>query len=175
MGFGKRTFLHLFLTDIVITDSHTLGIADLDIHIVVRVSIYPSRLQKLLGIYITITQDAKSGIEVPTQEFTVDELENNITIKVNANVDYKLTPNNDWITVADITRALTTDKRQVTIAALGDAADRDGTITVSNEALNYSATITIKQRNTFYFQNKSIDILVGKDKAYLSRIPPNKM
>lgn len=114
---------------------------------------------------ITITQGAKSGIEVPTKEFTVDELGGTITIKVNANADYKLTSNNDWITIAANTRALTTHEHQVTIAALGDAEDRDGTITVSNEALNYSATITIKQRNTFYFETKSVDILVGKEKA----------
>ncbi|SEA90709.1 Putative binding domain-containing protein, N-terminal [Xylanibacter ruminicola] len=115
---------------------------------------------------ITITQGAKSGIEVPTKEFTVDELGGTITIKVNANAEYKLTSNNDWITIAANTRALTPHEHQVTIAALGDAEDRDGTITVSNEELNYSATITIKQRNTFYFENKSIDILVGKEKAF---------
>lgn len=115
---------------------------------------------------ITITQGAKSGIEVPTKEFTVDELGGIITIKVNANAVYKLTPNNDWITIAANTRSLTPHEHQVTIAALGDAEDRDGTITVSNEDLNYTATITIKQRNTFYFENKSIDILVGKEKAF---------
>lgn len=115
---------------------------------------------------ITITQGAKSGIEVPTKEFTVDELGGIITIKVNANAVYKLTSNNDWITIAANTRALTPHEHQVTIAALGDAEDRDGTITVSNEDLNYTATITIKQRNTFYFENKSIDILVGKEKAF---------
>ena len=114
---------------------------------------------------ITITQGAKSGIEVPTKEFAVDELGGTITIKVNANADYKLTSNNDWISIAANTRALTPHEHQVTIAALGDAEDRDGTITVSNEALNYSVTITIKQRNTFYFEKKSIDILVGKEKA----------
>ncbi len=115
---------------------------------------------------ITITQGAKSGIEVPTKEFTVDELGGIITIKVNANAVYKLTSNNDWITIPANTRALTPHEHQVTIAALGDAEDRDGTITVSNEDLNYTATITIKQRNTFYFENKSIDILVGKEKAF---------
>ena len=113
---------------------------------------------------ITITQGAKSGIEIPTKEFAVDELGGTITIKVNANADYKLTSNNDWISIAANTRAFTPHEHQVTIAALGDAEDRDGTITVSNDALNYSATITIKQRNTFYFEKKSIDILVGKEK-----------
>ena len=113
---------------------------------------------------ITITQGAKSGIEVPTKEFAVDELGGTITIKVNANADYKLTSNNDWISIAANTRALTPHEHQVTIAALGDAEDRDGTITVSNDALNYSATITIKQRNTFYFETKSMDIMVGKEK-----------
>ena len=114
---------------------------------------------------ITITQSAKSGIEVPTKEFTVDELGGTITIKVNSNADYNLTSNNDWITIAANTRALTPHEHQVNIAALGDAEDRDGTITVSNDALGFKATITIKQRNTFYFETKSIDILAGKEKA----------
>ncbi len=113
---------------------------------------------------ITITQGAKSGIEVPTKEFTVDELGGTITIKVNANADYKLTSNNDWIRVAANTRALPSHEHQVTIDPLGDAGDRDGTITVSNDALNYSATITIKQRNTFYLETRSMDIMVGKEK-----------
>lgn len=114
---------------------------------------------------ITITQSAKSGIEVPTKEFTVDELGGTVTIKVNSNADYNLTSNNDWITIAANTRALTPHEHQVNIAALGDAEDRDGTITVSNDALGFKATITIKQRNTFYFETKSIDILAGKEKA----------
>ena len=113
---------------------------------------------------ITITQGANIGIEVTTKEFTVDELGGTITFKVNANTDYKLTSNNDWIRITANTRALPSHEHQVTIDPLGDAGDRDGTITVSNDALNYSATITIKQRNTFYFETKSMDIMVGKEK-----------
>lgn len=120
---------------------------------------------------ITITQDAKSEISIPTKEFTVDELGGQLTVEINSNVDYKFTINADWIKeVPSTTRALTSHKHQLSIDALGDADDREGTITVTNDELQYSNTITIKQRNTFYFENKSIDILVSKEKALLSSL-----
>ena len=115
---------------------------------------------------ITITQDAKGEITIPTKEYTVDELGGLLTIEINSNVDYKFTINADWIKpLPNTTRSLTSHKHQLSIDALGDADDREGTITISNDDLQYSNTITIKQRNTFYFENKSIDILIGREKA----------
>ena len=114
---------------------------------------------------ITITQNAKSAIEVQTKQFSVDELKNIITVMVNANADYNLTPNNDWIHAGALTRGLNTNEHQFTIDALNGADDREGTITVSNDDLNFSENITIKQRNTFYFETKNVEILMGKEKA----------
>ena len=114
---------------------------------------------------ITINQSAKIGIEIPTKEYTVDETGGTITIKVNANANYKLTSNNDWIKVPANTRSLTPHEHQITIDALGDNIDREGSITVSNNDLKFSENITIKQRNTFYFENKYVEVLIGKEKA----------
>lgn len=114
---------------------------------------------------ITITQSAKSGIEVTTKLFTIDELGGIIIVKINANTDYQIKSNNDWIKAAAQTRGLTAHEHRFTVAPLDDTEDRDGTITVSNDALKYKETITVKQRNTFYLETKSMDILIGKEKA----------
>lgn len=114
---------------------------------------------------ITINQSAQSGIEIPTKEYTVDETGGSITIKVNSNASYKLTSNNDWIKVPANTRALTPHEHQITIDPLGDNIDREGSVTISNDDLKFSENITIKQRNTFYFENKYMEVLIGKEKA----------
>jgi len=114
---------------------------------------------------ITITQGAKGGIEIPQKSFTLDELGGEITLTVNSNVDYKLTINDDWIKEAQKTRGLESHEHTLTIAPLGDDTEREGTITVSNDELKYSETITIKQNNTFYFEgDKTGEVLIGKEK-----------
>lgn len=110
---------------------------------------------------ITITQKAKIGLEIPTKEFTVDELGGTITIKINANVDYKLTSNNEWIKEPSKTRGLTSNEHQFTIETLGDGENRTGTITVSSKDLS-NQTITIKQRQTLAFNKAEVTILVDK-------------
>ena len=110
---------------------------------------------------ITITQKAKIGIEIPTKEFTVDELGGTITIKINANVDYKLTSNDAWIKEPSKTRGLTSNEHQFTIDPLGDGENRTGTITVSSKDLS-NQTITIKQRQTLAFNKAEVTILVDK-------------
>ena len=114
---------------------------------------------------ITITQGAKGGIEIPQKSFSLDELGGEITLAVNSNVDYKLTINDDWIKEAQKTRGLESHEHTLTIAPLDDGTEREGTITVSNDELNYSETITIKQNNTFYFEgDKTGEVLIGKEK-----------
>ena len=110
---------------------------------------------------ISITQKAKIGLEIPTKEFTVDELGGTITIKINANVDYKLTSNNEWIKEPSKTRGLTSNEHQFTIDLLGDGENRTGTITVSSKDLS-NQTITIKQRQTLAFNKAEVTILVDK-------------
>lgn len=114
---------------------------------------------------ITITQEAKNVIEIPTKTFTLDELGGSINVVVNSNVDYKFTINDDWIKEAPKTRGLESHEHKLTIEPLGEGTDREGTITVSNDELSYSETITIKQNNTFYFEGTtSAEILIGKEK-----------
>lgn len=113
---------------------------------------------------ITITQSAKSGIEVPTKQFTLDELGGTINVKVNANTDYQITSNNDWIKAAAQTRGFVAHEHLFTIAPLDDIEDREGTITIYNDALKYKETVTVKQHNSFYFETKSMDILKDKEK-----------
>ena len=116
---------------------------------------------------VTITQSAKSGIEVSKKEFKIDELGGAITFTVNANTDYQLTIPNEyknWIKEAATTRGLTSHEHQLTIASLGDGDDREGYVIISNEDLNYSTTVTIKQVNTFYFETKNIELLIGTEK-----------
>lgn len=117
---------------------------------------------------ITITQGAKGGIEIPQKSFTLDELGGEITLTVNSNVDYKLTINDDWIKEAkeqQKTRGQESHEHKLTIAPLADGTEREGTITVSNDELDYSETITIKQNNTFYFEgDKTGEVLIGKEK-----------
>ena len=114
---------------------------------------------------ITITQGAKGGIEIVQKSFSLDELGGEITLAVNSNVDYKLTINDDWIKEAQKTRGLESHEHTLTIAPLSDGTEREGTITVSNDELNYSETITIKQNNTFYFEgDKTGEVLIGKEK-----------
>ena len=110
---------------------------------------------------ISITQKAKIGLEIPTKEFTVDELGGTITIKINANVDYKLTSNNEWIKEPSKTRGLTSNEHQFTIEALDDGENRTGTITVSSKDLS-NQTITIKQRQTLAFNKAEVTVLVDK-------------
>ena len=113
---------------------------------------------------ITINQKAKDGIEIPTKEFTLDELGGIINIDVNANVDYQFTINDDWIKEPATTRGLTTHAHVIEIPALVvGQEDRTGTITVSNEAMGYSETITIKQRQTFYLSRTEANIVTGRD------------
>ena len=117
---------------------------------------------------ITITQGAKGGIEIPQKSFSLDELGGEITLTVNSNVDYKLTINDDWIKETkeqQKTRGLESHEHKLTIAPLGDDTEREGTITISNDELKYSETITIKQNNTFYFEgDTSGEVLIGKEK-----------
>ena len=117
---------------------------------------------------ITITQGAKGGIEIPKKSFSLDELGGEITLTINSNVDYKLAINDDWIKEVketQKTRGLESHEHKLTIAPLGDDTEREGTITVSNDELNYSETITIKQNNTFYFEgDKTGEVLIGKEK-----------
>ena len=114
---------------------------------------------------ITITQGAKGGIEIPQKSFSLDELGGEITLTVNSNVDYKLTINDEWIKEMQKTRGLESHEHTLTIAPLGDDTEREGTITVSNDELKYSETITIKQNNTFYFEgDKTGEVLIGKEK-----------
>lgn len=114
---------------------------------------------------ITITQGAKGGIEIPQKSFSLDELGGEITLTVNSNVDYKLTINDEWIKEMQKTRGLESHEHTLSIAPLDDGTEREGTITVSNDELNYSETITIKQNNTFYFEgDKTGEVLIGKEK-----------
>ena len=115
---------------------------------------------------ITITQKAQNIIDIPTKSFTLDELGGTINIVVNSNVDYKFTINDEWIKEASQTRGLEAHEHILTIDPLqGNSANREGTITISNDALNISENITIKQNNTFYFEdNTTAEILIGKEK-----------
>lgn len=117
---------------------------------------------------ITITQGAKGGIEIPKKSFSLDELGGEITLTINSNVDYILAINDDWIKEVketQKTRGLESHEHTLTIAPLGDDTEREGTITVSNDELKYSETITIKQNNTFYFEgDKTGEVLIGKEK-----------
>ena len=115
---------------------------------------------------ITITQKAQNIIDIPTKSFTLDELGGTINILVNSNVDYKFTINDEWIKEASQTRGLEAHEHILTIDPLqGNSANREGTITISNDALNISENITIKQNNTFYFEdNTTAEILIGKEK-----------
>lgn len=116
---------------------------------------------------VTITQEAKKGIEIPTKEFKIDELGGTITLTVNANTDYQLTiPDEykDWIQEVATTRGLASHEHQLTIAPLGEGTDREGSVTISNDKLDYSASVTIKQNNTFYFETNNIEVLIGKEK-----------
>ena len=112
---------------------------------------------------ITITQKAKNGIEIPTTDFTVDEFGGTIKVVISSNIDYKFTINNDWIKQASRTRGLESHEHILTIDALGDAEDRTGTITVSNENMKFSKTITINQRHSLSFDKAEIDVLIGKE------------
>jgi uncharacterized protein YjdB len=117
---------------------------------------------------ITITQKAKNGIEIPTKEYTIDENGDTLNIDVNSNVDYKLIINDnckEWISELQKTRGLSSYTHQLVIKALGDNEDRTGTITISNEELKLSQTITIKQRRTLYFKKQKIFIPIGKQRT----------
>ena len=117
---------------------------------------------------ITITQKAKNGIEIPTKEYTIDENGGSLIIDVNSNVDYKLIINDnckEWISEPQKTRGLSSYTHQLEIKALGDNKDRTGTITISNEELKLSQTITIKQRRTLYFKKQEIFIPIGKQRT----------
>lgn len=112
---------------------------------------------------ITITQKAKSGIDIPTTSFTVDENGGTVIVVVNSNTDYNFTINNDWIKEASGTRGLETHEHTLTIDALGDAANREGTITISNEDMKFSKTVTIKQYQSFGFDKSEANVLIGKE------------
>ena len=117
---------------------------------------------------ITITQKAKNGIEIPTKEYTIDENGGSLNIDVNSNVDYKLTINDnckEWISEPQKTRGLSSYTHQLEIKPLGDNEDRTGTITISNEKLKLSQTITIKQRRTLYFKKQEVFIPIGKQRT----------
>ena len=112
---------------------------------------------------ITIIQKAKSAIEVPTTSFTVDENGGTVIVVVNSNTDYNFTINNDWIKEASGTRGLEAHEHTLTIDALGDAANREGTITISNEDIKFSKTVTIKQYQSFGFDKSEANVLIGKE------------
>ena len=114
---------------------------------------------------IKISQNAKDGIEIPTKEYNIDELGGTLNIEVKANVDYKLTINNDWIKESQKTRALNSNQHQLIIDALGDNKDREGTITISNDELKFSETITIMQRRLLFFDKSEIKVLIGSEKT----------
>ena len=112
---------------------------------------------------ITIIQRAKTVIDIPTTSFTVDELGGTVKVVVNSNVAYKTTINDDWIKETSKTRGLETHEHIFTIDPLDGNTGREGSITISNDELKFSKTITIKQNNTFYFGTTDISILIGKE------------
>ena len=121
---------------------------------------------------ITITQKAKNGIEIPTKEYTIDENGDTLNIDVNSNVDYKLIINDnckEWISEPQKTRGLSSYTHQLVIKALGDNEDRTGTITISNEKLKLSQTITIKQNNVEHSisrSKKSLFLLASREQFH---------
>ena len=112
---------------------------------------------------ITIIQRAKTVIEIPTTSFTVDEVGGTVKVVVNSNVAYKTTINDDWIKETSKTRGLEAHEHMFTIDPLDGNTGREGSITISNNELKFSKTITIKQNNTFYFGTTDISILIGKE------------
>lgn len=117
---------------------------------------------------ITITQKARIRIDIPTKEFTIDELGGKINIVINSNTDYKFIIDDDcksWIHEPSKTRGAEAHEHLMIIDPLGDNENREGKIIVSNEDLNFNTSISIKQHNTFYFETKNYEILMGKEKA----------
>lgn len=116
------------------------------------------------SVIITITQKAKGGIVIPKTEYTIDENGGILSIEVKANVDYKLAINSDWVTETNNnTRGLTSNMHQLKIKALTESEDRECTVAISNEKLNFSKNITIKQYRSLSFSKSNVKVLLGSE------------
>ena len=103
-----------------------------------------------LSATLTINQDTGLGFIVSPTTFDLTNAAQLIEVEVQKNVNYSVTIDDtcrDWIT-QDGTKALTTDKVNLNIAANTTYDDREGIITFKQTDGNLSEMVVVRQRQS---------------------------
>lgn len=99
---------------------------------------------------ISVSQETNYGLIVSPTTFNLTNAEQDIDIEVQKNVQYSVAIDkdcSDWISLGG-TKALTTDKVTIHIAANTSYDDREGRITFKRIDGDLSQTVTVKQSQT---------------------------
>lgn len=111
---------------------------------------------------ISVSQETNYGLIVSPTTFNLTNAEQNIDIEVQKNVQYSVAIDkecSDWISVGG-TKALTTDKVTIHIAANTSYDDREGKITFKRIDGDLSQTVTVKQsqKNGLFITTSEYDL-----------------
>ena len=108
---------------------------------------------------VTIKQATNRGLIVSDDKYEVTNDGGIIEVEVKANVDYKVTINDSWITQIE-TRGLTTTNLSFEVAKNESYSNREGSITISQTDGNLSSTITVyqSQENAIILSDKDVEI-----------------
>ena len=96
--------------------------------------------------------------------YTFDEYGGNISIAINASVEYQVSTDCNWISESKNvakTRALSKSNHLFVIHKLDYANERIGKIIFKNEATNTEETVTVVQRRNLYFSSSDVKLLEG--------------
>lgn len=125
------------------------------------------------GVKIHIIQATKGTIILENKQFSIDDRGGNITVPVQANIDFdvSVSPESEWIkqvTNNAPSRGLVTTNLVFSIAPITPMSDtpqsRTASITLENKENKIKEIITITQKGEFYITETSIELVEGKSK-----------
>lgn len=93
---------------------------------------------------ITITQKQLDGFFLTSREYDISNEAQTLTVEVNANIEYEVKPEVDWIHYVE-TKGLKTSKIALTVDANDVYDKRSGTVSVKQINGNLTGVITINQ------------------------------
>lgn len=114
---------------------------------------------------VKLTQSRVNAIIVDGDKmYTFDEDGGNISIAINASVEYQVSTDCNWISESKNvakTRALSKSNHLFVIHKLDYANERIGKIIFKSEATNTEETVTVVQRRNLYFSSSDVKLLEG--------------
>jgi len=141
------------------TETLTLNIAENKDYDGRSTEIYVKDKKTNLQDTLTINQAANTGLIVSEDKYELSNDGGTFNVEVKANIDYKVTISDNWITQIK-TRGLTTTNLTFTVAKNESYNNREGSITISQTNGDLSSTITVyqSQENAIILSEKEVEV-----------------